>query len=188
MSVPPDTPCTSALERALRGVESCTRCSLCGTRTHVVTGCGDPDARVMLVGEAPGAAEDATGEPFVGAAGKRLDALLAVAGLSRGDVYIANILKCRPPGNRDPKKSEVAACTPWLDAQIDAVDPEVVVSLGNFATRFVLGTTEGITDVRGRVREVDGRTVLPVFHPAAAMYDPSKRAALEADFELLGRL
>ena len=192
MSAP--SPHTLALERALAGVDACTRCPLCETRVNVVPGSGSPDAEVMFVGEAPGAAEDAAGEPFCGAAGKRLEAFLGVAGLSRDDVYIANILKCRPPKNRNPRPQEIRACTPWLTAQIAAVDPRVLVGLGNFATRFLLDTDEGITELRGRVHVPDSptspaasRPVLPMFHPAAAIYDPKKAPVLESDFRLLAQ-
>lgn len=142
----------------------------------------------MIVGEAPGKNEDLTGEPFVGAAGKMLDSMLARAGIKRRDVYIANICKCRPPSNRNPKRAEIDACTPWLRQQLELVRPDCVITLGNFATRFILQTKEGITSLRGRVHTVDGLSVLPMFHPAACIYDRSKVAALEADFDLLGTI
>lgn len=160
----------------------CHRCPLGDTRTTLVFGHGNPGARVMLVGEAPGRNEDLTGQPFVGAAGKLLDELLGHAGLVREDVYIANILKCRPPGNRDPKRIEVQTCTPFLLAQIEIVDPELVVTLGNFATRLMLDTREAITALRGRVAHTQRRHVYPVFHPAASIYDHAKRATLISDF------
>ncbi|MDO8987848.1 MAG: uracil-DNA glycosylase [Coriobacteriia bacterium] len=163
----------------------CHRCPLGDTRTTLVFGHGNPDATVMLVGEAPGRNEDLTGQPFVGAAGKLLDELLAHAGLVREDVYIANILKCRPPGNRNPKLVEVETCTPFLAAQIQLVDPELVVTLGNFATRLMLDTREGITTLRGQVALVQGRCVYPVFHPAASIYDRAKRETLISDFARL---
>lgn len=151
-------------------------------------GDGDPHARVMLIGEAPGREEDLSGLPFVGAAGKLLSELLAHAGLSRHEVYIANVVKCRPPGNRNPKPEEIERCAPFLEEQIRLVDPMVIVTLGNFATRFVLGTREGITQVRGVARPVGGRLVLPVFHPAAIVYDRSKRDILFEDFGRLAAL
>ncbi|MBU4556421.1 MAG: uracil-DNA glycosylase [Actinobacteria bacterium] len=160
----------------------CHRCPLGDTRTTLVFGHGNPHARVMLVGEAPGRNEDLTGQPFVGAAGKLLDELLGHGGLVREDVYIANILKCRPPGNRDPKRVEVETCTPFLMAQIHLVDPELVVTLGNFATRLMLDTREGITALRGQITLVQGRSVYPVFHPAASIYDRAKRETLISDF------
>lgn len=166
----------------------CRRCSLSETRTRVVVGTGDPSARVVFIGEAPGRNEDLTGEPFVGAAGKLLDELLASIGLNRAHVYIANVVKCRPPGNRNPSASEVEACTPFLQEQLRMIDPDVLVTLGNYATRFVLGTSKAITGLRGRVHESGTLKVLPMFHPAAALYDRSKRDTLFADFALLGSL
>ncbi|MHB9002801.1 MAG: uracil-DNA glycosylase [Coriobacteriia bacterium] len=169
-------------------IGDCRRCDLAETRTRVVIGAGDPRARVVIVGEAPGRNEDLTGEPFVGAAGRLLDELLASIGLNRADVYIANIVKCRPPANRNPSAIEVETCTPFLREQLRIIDPEVLVTLGNYATRFILGTNEGITGLRGTARESDTFTVLPVFHPAAALYDRSRRDTLFADFALLGSL
>lgn len=166
----------------------CTRCRLAATRTHIVFGVGDPAADVMLIGEAPGRNEDLKGEPFVGAAGKLLDELLGVAGLARSDVYIANVLKCRPPGNRDPLPDEVETCTPFLREQIRVISPSILVTLGNFATRFVVGAQVSITRVRGVPREVGRFTVLPTYHPAAAIYDQGKLDLIRADFELLGTL
>lgn len=151
-------------------------------------GAGDPHARVVIIGEAPGRNEDLTGEPFVGAAGKLLDELLASIGMSRAHVYIANIVKCRPPGNRNPSATEVETCTPFLAEQLRIIDPHFLVTLGNYATHFVLGTNEGITGLRGTLHESGSFTVLPVFHPAAALYDRSKRDILFADFALLGSL
>ena len=169
--------------RALMG--DCHRCALGDTRTRLVFGVGDPHARLMLVGEAPGKNEDLKGEPFVGAAGKLLDSLLEGMGLTRERIYIANILKCRPPGNRDPLPGEIEACTPFLRDQIRLVDPAVIATLGNFATRFMLGRAEGITQLRGRLFRVEGRLVLPIFHPAVVLYDPGKRPVLEQDFSTL---
>jgi uracil-DNA glycosylase family 4 len=166
----------------------CHRCPLGDTRTTLVFGVGDSCARVMLVGEAPGRNEDLEGEPFVGAAGRLLDELLSSAGLSRGDIYIANVLKCRPPKNRDPKRDEIECCAPFLREQIRLIDPAVVVTLGNYATRSLLDTKAGITTLHGRPVDIDGRTVLPVFHPAATIYDRTKRDDLFADFAMLGTL
>lgn len=166
----------------------CRRCSLSGNRTRVVFGAGDPHARLVIIGEAPGKNEDLTGEPFVGSAGKLLDELLASIGLDRTRVYIANIVKCRPPHNRDPLALEVETCTEFLAEQLRLIDPDVLVTLGNYATRFILKTSEGITGLRGTVHSVGAYRVLPVFHPAAALYDRSKRAVLFADFALLGDL
>lgn len=172
--------------RALREhIGDCTRCRLSEKRTQVVFGCGDPSATLMFVGEAPGRNEDLQGEPFVGAAGKLLDELLAGIGLERAQVYIANVVKCRPPGNRDPLPDEIATCTPFLARQIELIRPVVVATLGKFATQYVLDTNAPISALRGRLYRVDGRPVVPVFHPAAALYDNSKRAVLEDDFRRL---
>ncbi len=180
------------MPRSLESIElecrACQACALGQTRTNLVFGAGNPQARVMFIGEAPGKNEDLKGEPFVGAAGKQLASMLELAGLRREDVYIANILKCRPPKNRNPLASEVEACTPWLREQVASVSPEVLVTLGNFATRFVMQTNEGITQLRGRVHQAGPYKVLPVFHPAAVIYDRSKVTALEEDFRLLGSL
>jgi len=142
----------------------------------------------MIIGEAPGKNEDLTGVPFVGAAGKFLDELLAVAGLERDEVFIANVVKCRPPGNRDPRPIEIETCVPFLREQVRVISPQIIVTLGNFATRVVLKTDAGITGLRGTVHEVGRFKVLPVYHPAAAIYDRTKREPLFADFALLGEL
>lgn len=177
-----------SLDELREVIGECTRCALAGDRHHMVFGVGNPNARVMFIGEAPGRNEDLKGEPFVGAAGKFLDELLEHAGLRREDVYIANVLKCRPPGNRDPESHEIETCTPFLREQIRLVNPEVLVTLGNFATRFVLKTEAGITKLRGTIHTAGRFSVLPVFHPAAAIYDRTKREVLIADFERLGSL
>jgi DNA polymerase len=174
---------------ALRAeIGDCQRCPLGATRTTLVFGVGDPDARLMFVGEAPGRNEDLQGEPFVGAAGKFLDELLASIGLDRSDVYIANILKCRPPNNRDPLPAEVATCTPFLDRQIEIIAPTVIATLGNHATRYLLHTDRSISTVRGRLFHMDGRQIVPVFHPAAALYDRTKQDVLFEDFRRLRAL
>lgn len=169
-------------------VESCRRCPLCDGRTQTVFGVGNPHARVMFIGEAPGKNEDLQGEPFVGAAGHYLNELLGCAGLRREDVFIANVLKCRPPGNRDPRPEEIQTCTPYLREQTRTIDPEVLVTLGKFSTQFVLKTQVGITRLHGRVQRAGKFLVLPIFHPAAALYDGAKREALENDFVTLGQL
>lgn len=163
----------------------CQRCSLAATRTTLVFGVGNPEADLLFIGEAPGRNEDLKGEPFVGAAGKLLDELLASIGLHRSEVYIANVLKCRPPGNRDPLSAEIETCTPFLAEQVRIIDPKVVVTLGNFATRCILDTERGITQLRGRLYEVAGRRVVPIYHPAAALYSPDKRQVLFDDFRRL---
>ena len=169
-------------------VESCRHCPLCDGRTQTVFGVGNPHARVMFIGEAPGKYEDLQGEPFVGAAGHYLNELLGCAGLRREDVFIANVLKCRPPGNRDPRPEEIQTCTPFLREQTRTIDPEVLVTLGKFSTQFVLKTQVGITRLHGRVQRAGKFLVFPIFHPAAALYDGAKREALENDFVTLGEL
>lgn len=169
-------------------VKSCRRCPLCDGRTQTVFGVGNPHARVMFIGEAPGKNEDLQGEPFVGAAGHYLNELLGCAGLRREDVFIANVLKCRPPGNRDPRPEEIQTCTPYLREQTRTIDPEVLVTLGKFSTQFVLKTQVGITRLHGRVQRAGKFLVFPIFHPAAALYDGAKREALENDFVTLGQL
>lgn len=180
----PHTP----LEEIRAQVAGCTRCPLHEGRTNVVFGEGNPQARVLIVGEAPGKNEDLQGRPFVGAAGKYLDELLAIAGLERKDVFIANVLKCRPPGNRDPRPEEIQACTPFLREQTRTISPEYIVTLGNFSTKFILKTDIGITRLHGKPAKAGNFTVFPIFHPAAALYDRSKRVALEENFATLGRL
>lgn len=179
---------SAALERLRESIGDCARCALGATRMNLVFGFGDPDARVMLVGEAPGRNEDLKGEPFVGAAGKLLDELLAEAHLARDEIYIANVMKCRPPRNRNPLRPEVEACTPFLREQIRIIDPKLLVPMGNFATRVVLVTEESITSLRGHLRCVGNTAVLPIFHPAAAIYDRSKREALFSDFRRMREL
>jgi uracil-DNA glycosylase family 4 len=176
-------------------VAGCTKCALAGGRTQVVFGSGDPQADLMFVGEAPGFHEDKQGVPFVGAAGKLLDQLLDGIGMTRGEVFVANVLKCRPPGNRDPQPEEIQACEAHLWRQIELIEPRVVATLGNFATKLLTGKPTGITRVHGSEQEVTlgGRRVLlyPIFHPAAALYTPRMLEVLKADFarlpELLGR-
>ncbi|MEF2559533.1 MAG: uracil-DNA glycosylase [Eggerthellaceae bacterium] len=179
---------TLPLEEIRAQVEQCHACSLCEGRTNVVFGEGDPHARVLIVGEAPGKNEDLQGKPFVGAAGKFLDELLEAAGLKREEVFIANVLKCRPPSNRNPQANEIETCAPFLRMQTQTIDPLVIVTMGNFATQFILRTGTGITQLRGTVQQAGRFVVLPVFHPAAAIYDRSKRDVLLADFQQVGEL
>ncbi len=164
----------------------CTRCPLAEGRTQVVFGEGDPDASLLVVGEAPGAEEDRQGRPFVGRSGQLLDRLLREeAGLERSEVYIANVVKCRPPGNRDPRPDEIAACRPYLDAQRDAIGARVVLTLGNFSTKLLLDTTVGITRTRGQVYPFgpQGTVLIPTFHPAAALRGGGEvLAKMRADF------
>ncbi len=232
------------LDRVQRSVSECALCPLATTRNNIVFGAGNKNADVMLCGEAPGKNEDEGGLPFVGAAGKRLDALLEVAGLEREDIFIANVVKCRPPKNRDPRPEEIKACSPFLGAQIEAIKPKILVTLGTFSSQCILKTKKPITELRGtfftqplsfsecskdtffalpsqetfnhssstgseQEKEEDAKstheekfptksnaqntcaetdsavTVFPVFHPAAAIYDPKKQTALENDFRTL---
>jgi uracil-DNA glycosylase len=174
------------LEELAVRASTCTLCRLSAGRTQVVFASGDPDADLMFIGEGPGYHEDKQGLPFVGAAGQLLNRLLADIGLDRDRVYVCNILKCRPPGNRDPLPDEVETCTPYLMEQVRLVDPRVIVTLGNFATRFILGRPTAISRVRGQRHVVDGRVVIPTFHPAAILRgggDSSRQMeSVRADF------
>jgi uracil-DNA glycosylase len=184
------------LQSYAQSVAGCTRCRLAQGRTQVVFGAGNPHADLIFVGEAPGFHEDKQGLPFVGQAGKLLEKLLAQIGMARADVYIANVLKCRPPGNRDPQPDEIEACESHLFKQIELIQPTVVATLGNFATKLLSGRPLGITRVHGQEQEttLGGRKVLlyPLYHPAAALYTPAMLKVLESDFarlpELLGRV
>jgi uracil-DNA glycosylase len=184
-----------ALATFAEQVSGCTRCRLSQGRTQVVFGVGNPHADLMFVGEAPGFHEDKQGVPFVGQAGKLLDRLLGGIGLERSEVYIANVLKCRPPGNRDPQPDEIESCEPHLFRQIELIQPRVVATLGNFATKLLSGKPTGITRVHGQEQEVTlgGNRVLlyPLYHPAAALYTPAMLNVLQEDFrripELMGR-
>lgn len=178
-------PACADLDELRRHMGDCQRCQLAATRTTLVFGVGDPRARLMFVGEAPGRNEDLKGEPFVGAAGKLLDELLESIGLARREVYIANVLKCRPPGNRDPLAEEIETCTPFLAEQVRLIAPAVIGTLGNFATRCLLHTDRPISALRGRLFEVGGQRIVPIFHPAAALYDRTKRDVLFDDFRRL---
>jgi len=173
-------------------VAGCTRCRLAQGRTQVVFGAGNPHADLMFVGEAPGFHEDKQGLPFVGQAGKLLEQLLAQIGLQRRDVYIANTLKCRPPGNRDPQPDEIEQCESHLFRQIELIEPKVVATLGNFATKLLSGRPLGITRVHGQEQQttIGGRSVLlyPLYHPAAALYTPAMLKVLESDFARLPQL
>lgn len=174
---------------------TCTKCALAAGRTQVVFGSGHPNADLMFVGEAPGFHEDQQGVPFVGQAGKLLDKLLAGIGLARSDVYVVNTLKCRPPGNRDPQPEEKAACEPWLFRQIELIQPKVIATLGNHATKQLTGKDVGITRVHGQEQRVRYGSLdvllYPIYHPAAALYTPAMLKVLEEDFrrlpEILGR-
>ncbi len=160
----------AALEALAREASTCVRCPLSATRHNVVFGAGDPASGLVFVGEAPGREEDLSGVPFVGRSGQLLDRVVGEeVGLGRESFYIANVVKDRPPGNRDPLPLEIEACRPWLEAQLDLIDPRVVVTLGNFATRTLLGTREGITKLRGRSYPYRNGVLIPTFHPAAVL-------------------
>jgi uracil-DNA glycosylase len=159
-----------ALAELERAAMECVACPLAAGRTNVVFSAGSPNARLMFVGEGPGRDEDLAGEPFVGRSGKLLDRLIEEEiGLTRADCYIANVVKCRPPNNRDPHPDEVAACRHFLDGQVEAVEPAVVVTLGNFAVRALLGRTDGVTRLRGKTYPFGRGVLVPTFHPAAAL-------------------
>jgi uracil-DNA glycosylase len=185
----------TALAAYARETSACTKCRLSEGRTQVVFGSGNPDAELMFVGEAPGFHEDQQGIPFVGQAGKLLEKLLASIGMARSDVYIANVLMCRPPGNRDPQPDEIEACEAHLFHKISLIQPKIVATLGNFATKLLSGKPAGITRVHGQEQwtTLGGSRVMlyPLYHPAAALYTPAMLKILEEDFrrlpELLGR-
>ena len=175
------------LEQVAHRIRNCVDCPLSGGRTNAVPGEGDPKAVVMFIGEGPGFQEDRQGRPFVGPAGKLLDSLLASINTSREDVFIANMVKCRPPENRDPAPAELAACTKYLDRQIELVDPKLIVTLGRFAFgRYFPG--EGITKARGLLREKDGRKIFPVLHPAAVLRRDELRPTMIDDFKAISEI
>ncbi len=175
-----------------RQAQACTRCPLHETRTQAVFGAGNADADLMFVGEAPGSSEDAQGVPFVGRAGQLLEELLLANGLKRADVFITNVLKSRPPGNRDPEPSEIEACRPYLQRQVELIEPRVICTLGNFATKLLSGSPRGITQVHGAPQhhEMGSRPVIlyPLFHPAAALRTPKVKEQLAQDFARLPAL
>jgi DNA polymerase len=177
---------TLTLDELGAEASTCTRCRLAKGRTQVVFGVGNPKAGLMFIGEGPGYHEDKQGEPFVGAAGQLLTRLLGEIGLRREDVYICNVVKCRPPGNRDPLPDEIESCRPFLLGQLENIGPRVIVTLGNFATRVILDKQVSISRVRGQRFTVDGRTVIPTFHPAAVLHgggeSGNQMQALRSDF------
>jgi DNA polymerase len=175
------------LDAVAAEVRVCPKCELSRTRTNAVPGEGNPHARIMFIGEAPGWHEDKQGRPFVGAAGKFLNELLAIAGLKREDVFITNVVKCRPPGNRDPLPDEIAACAPYLERQIAAINPEVIVTLGRFSMgRWFPG--ERISKIHGQPKQVDGLMIVPMYHPAAALHQAALRGSIEDDFAKLPKI
>ena len=177
----------SALTDLYRQMAACDACELSRGRTHVVPGEGAEDADILFIGEAPGFNEDKQGRPFVGAAGAFLDSLLASVGLTRDDVYIANVIKCRPPGNRDPLPREIEACRGWLERQIDCIKPRVIVTLVRFSlSRYMSG--ESISKVHGKSRRIGDIVCFPMYHPAAALHQASLRKVIEEDMQKLPSL
>jgi len=194
--IPPESEATPGISTPAAGetLESlattaagCTLCRLSEKRQTVVFGEGDPKAGVMFIGEGPGAEEDRTGRPFVGQAGKLLDRMIFAMGFEREEVYIANVVKCRPPGNRDPKDDEVAACADYLDRQIDLIEPEVIVALGKPASRRLTGTNKPMGALRGRWSSYRGTPLMPVFHPAYLLRNPKAKREVWEDLKLVMR-
>jgi len=183
------------IQKLNQEIHSCQKCPLGATRTNAVPGQGNLNAKVMFIGEAPGATEDAQGIPFCGKAGGVLDELLAIAGLKREEIFIGNILKCRPPNNRNPQEIEIKTCTPYLDRQIELIKPSVLCCLGNFSTAYIMrkfsleAKVQGITKIHGKIFLSDvayGKIkIMPLFHPAVVTYDMSKKSVLAEDFRLL---
>lgn len=169
-------------------IKDCNRCELSKSRTKFVFGSGSAYAEIMFVGEAPGKNEDLQGLPFVGQAGKLLDELLGSIGYERSEVFIANVLKCRPPGNRDPKVDEVNICKGYLIEQIKIIDPKIICTMGRYSTRLLLNTDRGINGLRGKVYKIDNRIIMPINHPAAALYTPSRMDILRQDFQKIKKL
>lgn len=181
------------MERVEKEIKECKRCELCKTRNNPVIGEGSLSAKVMFVGEAPGYYEDLKGRPFVGKAGKVLDELLESVGWERGEVYITNVLKCRPPGNRNPAVVEIKACTPYLDAQLEIIKPEVIATLGNFSLSYIFDKfglkKDKISKMHGKVFDVSTiasvKKIMPLYHPAVATYNPGMKEVLVEDFKML---
>ena len=179
----PAEPSSETLEEIRADIGECLRCKLHESRTHIVFGEGNPNAELMFIGEGPGADEDATGRPFVGAAGKLLDKIIDAIGLKRDDVYIANVVKCRPPGNRKPEKDESSTCQQFLFRQISVIGPKVIVSLGNTPAEALIGIKGGITRIRGEFYDYHGMKIMPTFHPAYLLRDPTKKREVWEDMK-----
>ncbi|HZX43024.1 MAG TPA: uracil-DNA glycosylase, partial [Myxococcaceae bacterium] len=175
-----EPPC---LDEVRKELGDCKRCKLCTGRKNLVFGVGNPQARLVFVGEGPGAEEDNQGIPFVGAAGQLLTRMIAAMGYNRDDVYICNVVKCRPPGNRNPEPDEIEACQPFLEAQLHAIRPEVIVALGKFAAQTLLRTNTPITRLRGQWREYVGIPLMPTFHPAYLLRSPGEKKAAWTDLQ-----
>jgi DNA polymerase len=183
----PPVSCAAPLEAVRADIGDCRRCKLCRSRTRIVFGAGNPDARLMFVGEGPGYDEDQRGEPFVGAAGQLLTRIIEAIQMSRDDVYICNIVKCRPPGNRTPETDEIQTCLPFLERQIAAVAPEYICALGACAARTLLDTDAPISRLRGQLYDYRGIKLLPTYHPAYLLRNPEKKRAVWEDMKLLMR-
>jgi len=175
------------LEKVATEVSTCTKCDLCKGRTKAVPGEGNAHARIMFIGEGPGFHEDSQGRPFVGPAGQFLVELLASINLKRSDVFITNVVKCRPPGNRDPLPAEINACNDYLERQIAAIDPEVIVTLGRFSMAKFFGG-EKISSIHGRARKVDGRICIAMYHPAAGLHQQSLKDTIRSDFKKIPQI
>jgi len=182
LAAPPEN-----LDAVREDLGDCQRCGLCRLRKHIVFGAGDPKARLVFVGEGPGRDEDLQGEPFVGAAGELLTRIIQAIQLSRDTVYICNIVKCRPPGNRNPLPEEVDACLPFLRRQLDAIRPDFIVALGKVAAQTLLGTDQAISRLRGRFHDYHGMRLLPTYHPAYLLRNPEKKRDVWEDMKMLMR-
>lgn len=180
-------PATRLEDLRINVIGDCRRCKLCEGRTKIVFGTGDPAARLLFIGEGPGADEDRQGLPFVGKAGQLLNKIIEAMGLTREQVYIANVVKCRPPENRAPQPDETAACTPFLFRQIEIIAPKVIVALGAPATQALIQTTAGITKIRGTFREYQGIPVMPTFHPAYLLRNPAAKREVWDDMQMVMR-
>ncbi len=178
----------SSLDGLLQSIQDCDRCGLAKTRTHFVFGVGNPSARLMLIGEAPGEEEDRRGEPFVGAAGQLLDKILSAIGFDRSEVYIGNILKCRPPGNRDPLPEEVESCMPHLKRQIELIGPKLILGLGRVAAQNLLGKQAPLSRLRGELHSFNGVPMMVTFHPAALLRNPDWKRPVWEDVQRLRKL
>ncbi|MFN8499716.1 MAG: uracil-DNA glycosylase [Anaerolineae bacterium] len=178
----------AALDHLHAEVRACERCDLCKTRTQAVPGEGPATAQIMLVGEGPGQREDQLGRPFVGASGQWLTELLGLAGLKREDVYITNVVKSRPPGNRDPLPDEIEACRTWLEQQLAIIQPKVIITLGRYSMAWFCGAGLKISQVHGRARRCGDRVVMTMYHPAAGLRSPDVKRQIEEDFAKIPRL
>ncbi len=178
---------TTTLDALQKSLINCSQCPLCQQRSHIVFGAGNPQARVVLVGEAPGREEDLQGIPFVGEAGKLLEKILLAMNLSREAVYICNVIKCHPPGNRDPHPDEISACEPFLKQQLAIIEPEIIIALGRFATQTLLKTTDPIGRLRGQWHEYAGIALMPTFHPAYLLRNPAEKRPVWEDMKQVVR-